>query len=59
MEIYQEELKQITEISIKLEDDYGEIKRATDDLYNLFLSISGLKEGEESCRKDLFDAAEI
>jgi predicted RNA methylase len=54
MENYQDKLTQITEILLKSEDDYGEIKKATDDLYNLFLSVSGLKEEDESCRKDYY-----
>lgn len=54
MNKYNEELKQITEVLLKPEDDYGEIKRATDDLYNLFLSVSDLKEEDESCRKDFY-----
>lgn len=54
MEKYCEELKQITKILLKPEDDYGEIKKATDDLYNLFLSVSDFKEEDETCRKDYY-----
>lgn len=54
MKNYQKELKQITEILLKSEDAYGEIKKATDDLYNLFLTVSGLKEDDESFRKDYY-----
>lgn len=54
MQDYKCKLKQITEMLIKSEDDYGEIKKATDDLYNLFLTVSGLKEEDEDCRKDYY-----
>lgn len=54
MKNYKEELKEITEIILKQEDDYGEIKKATDDLYDLFLNVSGLKEDDERCRKDYY-----
>lgn len=54
MKDYKEELKEITEILLKQEDDYGEIKKATDDLYDLFLNVSDLKEEDESCRKDYY-----
>lgn len=54
MKNYKDELKQITEILLKQEDDYSEIKKATDDLYDLFLNVSGLKEDDERCRKDYY-----
>ena len=54
MKSYQEQLRQITEILLKQEDNYGEIKKATDDLYQLFLEVSGLKEDSEPCRKDYY-----
>ncbi len=54
MEDYKKELKEITEILLKEDDDYGEIKRATDNLYDLFFNLSNLKEDDESCRKDYY-----
>jgi len=51
---YQVKLKEITNILLKAEDNYVEIKNATDDLYNLFLTVSGLKEVDENCRKDYY-----
>lgn len=54
MENYKEELKRITEILLKQEDDYGEMKKAADELYDLFLNVSDLKEDDESCRKDYY-----
>lgn len=54
MKNYKEELKRITEILLKQEDDYGEMKKAADELYDLFLNVSGLKEDDESCRKDYY-----
>jgi len=54
MKNYKEELKEITKIFLKEEDDYGEIKKAADDLYDLFLTISGFKENDEDVRKDYY-----
>lgn len=54
MRNYKEELKEITEILLKPEDDYGEIKKATDDLYNLLVCVSGLEENDEGSRKDYY-----
>lgn len=54
MKNYKDKLKQITEILLKQEDDYGEIKKATDILYDLFLKVSNLKEDDENSRKDYY-----
>jgi len=54
MRNYKEELKEITEILLKSEDDYGEMKKATDDLYDLFVAVSGLEENDENSRKDYY-----
>jgi hypothetical protein len=54
MRNYKEELKEITEILLKPEDDYGEMKKATDDLYDLFVEVSGLEENDEDSRKDYY-----
>lgn len=54
MENYKEELRQITEILLKQEDDYGEMKKATDDLYDLLVEVSGLKEDDTNSRKDYY-----
>lgn len=54
MRNYKEELKEITEILIKSKDDYGEMKKATDDLYDLLVTVSGLEENDEDSRKDYY-----
>ena len=54
MKSYQEQLRQITEILLKQEDDYGEMKKATDDLYDLLVEASGLEENDENSRKDYY-----
>ena len=54
MRNYKEELKEITEILLKENDDYGEIKKATDDLYDLLVEVSGLEENDENSRKDYY-----
>jgi hypothetical protein len=51
---YQYELKRITEIFLKCEDDYLEMKKAADSLHELFLAASGLQEDEDICRKNYF-----
>jgi len=50
---YKEQLKAITQILLKQEDNYGQIKEATDDLYDLFIAVSELQEDEPS-RKDYY-----
>ncbi|ADL49808.1 phytanoyl-CoA dioxygenase [Clostridium cellulovorans] len=54
MDNYREKLKKITETLLKDEDDYGEIKKATDDLYDVFVAVSDLKEDDASCREDVY-----
>lgn len=54
MESYKNELKRITEFLLQKEDNYGEIKKATDDLYKLFLAASGLEEDSEISKKDYY-----
>lgn len=54
MESYKKELKRITELLLQKEDNYGEIKKATDDLYKLFLVASGLEEDSEISKKDYY-----
>lgn len=54
MRNYKEELKEITEILLKPDDDYGEMKKATDDLYDLLVEVSGLEENDENSRKDYY-----
>lgn len=54
MTSYKQELKEITKVLLKQEDDYGEIKKATDDLYDLFLNVSKLEEDDEFSRKHYY-----
>lgn len=42
MKSYRNELQRITEILFKPEDNYGELTQAIQDLYQLFLTVSGL-----------------
>lgn len=51
---YQEELGRITEILLKQEDDYGEMKKVADDLYELLVEVSGLEENDANSRKDYY-----
>jgi|GEM_PF-5233340 len=48
MRNYKEELKEITEILLEPEDDYGEMKKATDDLYDLLVVVPDLEEYVEN-----------
>jgi hypothetical protein len=43
MKNHREELQRITEILLRPEDDYGELAPAIQDLYQLFLTVSGLE----------------
>lgn len=54
MKDYKEELKRITGLLLKKEDDYGEIKKAADDLYHLFVTVSGLEEDDKACRENYY-----
>ncbi|ADK16084.1 hypothetical protein WX45_03670 [Clostridium ljungdahlii DSM 13528] len=54
MKDYKEELKRITGLLLKKEDNYGEIKKAADDLYHLFVTVSGLEEDDKACREDYY-----
>ncbi|AKA68909.1 hypothetical protein [Clostridium scatologenes] len=54
MKDYKEELNRITGLLLKKEDNYVEIKKAADDLYHLFVTVSGLDEDDEACRKDYY-----
>lgn len=49
-----EELRRITEILLKPEDDYGELTPAINDLYSLFLSVSELEVDDPQNREDIY-----
>ncbi|MCX8131146.1 MAG: phytanoyl-CoA dioxygenase [Clostridia bacterium] len=51
---YKEELRNITGILLEEEDHYGKMKKAVDDLYRLFQTVSGLEENNEKIREDIF-----
>ena len=46
MQDYKNELKRIIKIFLDEKDEYGELKMAADDLYQLFLTSSGMEEQE-------------
>jgi predicted RNA methylase len=54
MKSYKKELRRITELLLQKEDNYGEIKKAAENLYKLFLAASGLEEDSEACKKDYY-----
>ncbi len=53
MHNYKENLKGLTEILLKEEDEYGKMKETCDELFSLFFTASELEEDEVS-RKDLY-----
>lgn len=48
------ELRRITEILLKPEDDYGELVPAIHDLYQLFLTVSNMETGEPCYQEHIF-----
>ncbi len=54
LNIYKKDLREITEVLIKSEDNFAEIKDATDKLYQLFLTVSEFKSDDEENREDIY-----
>jgi hypothetical protein len=54
MRDYKGELKTLTEMILMEEENYGQMKKAADDLYDLLVEVSGMQEDEELVRADCF-----
>lgn len=54
MKNYKGELKKITEILLKEEDDYLELTGAIDQFFELFKEVAELKVEDDEARKDIF-----
>lgn len=54
MQDYKNELKRIIKIFLDKKDEYSELKMAADNLYQLFLTASGMQEQEKKYRKDVY-----
>jgi hypothetical protein len=54
MQNYLEQLRSITEILLKPEDDFGEISSAINNLFSLFSEVTELQADDERNRKDIY-----
>ncbi|MCK4258004.1 MAG: hypothetical protein KAX49_03450 [Halanaerobiales bacterium] len=54
MNTYKSELRMITEVLLKAEDNFAELKEATDRLYELFINISDFKSDDDQNREDIY-----
>lgn len=54
MKNHQKELQQITEILLKPEDNFSDLAPAIDDLYRLFIKVSGLETEQPQHREHIY-----